>query len=112
MISKKLQQARDYEREHMGSISPQDRPVFHITPGIGWLNDPNGFSYYNGEYHVFYQYHPYSTEWGPMHWGHVAGKDLLTWDRYPVVMACSTRGFIPWAALRTRVRWNRHNAWR
>ena len=39
MISKKLQQARDYEREHMGSISPQDRPVFHITPGIGWLND-------------------------------------------------------------------------
>ncbi|HCE74403.1 MAG TPA: sucrose-6-phosphate hydrolase [Lachnospiraceae bacterium] len=87
MISKKLQQARDYEREHMGSISPQDRPVFHITPGIGWLNDPNGFSYYNGEYHVFYQYHPYSTEWGPMHWGHVAGKDLLTWDRYPVVMA-------------------------
>jgi len=51
------------------------------------MNDPNGFSLYKGEYHLFYQYHPYSTKWGPMHWGHVKTRDFLHWERLPVAMA-------------------------
>lgn len=62
------------------------RPRYHIaTPG-GWLNDPNGLCYYQGYYHVFYQYHPYSAEWGPMHWGHVRSKDLVHWEQLPVAL--------------------------
>ena len=77
MISEKLQKAREFEQEQLSKISPEERPSFHVTGGTGWINDPNGFSYYNGEYHLFYQYHPYSNEWGPMHWGHLSSKDML-----------------------------------
>lgn len=62
------------------------RQNYHIqTPG-GWLNDPNGLSYFKGYYHVFYQYHPYSADWGPMHWGHVRSKDLVHWEQLPVAL--------------------------
>ena len=61
-------------------------PKFHVAPPIGWLNDPNGFSYYKGEYHIFYQYHPYSVNWGPMHWGHSTSKDLLHWTHQPIAI--------------------------
>ncbi len=87
MISEKLQKAREFEQEQLSKISPEERPSFHVTGGTGWINDPNGFSYYNGEYHLFYQYHPYSNEWGPMHWKHPSSKDMLAWKRLPVVMA-------------------------
>ena len=87
MISEKLQKAREFEQEQLSKISPEERPSFHVTGGTGWINYPNGFSYYNGEYHLFYQYHPYSNEWGPMHWGHLSSKDMLAWKRLPVVMA-------------------------
>ena len=62
-------------------------PVFHITGEKGWINDPNGIVYFNGEYHVFYQYHPYDTKWGPMHWGHVSSADLTNWKRLPIALA-------------------------
>ena len=63
------------------------RPVFHFaTPG-GWCNDPNGFSQFGDKVHLFYQYHPYSTQWGPMHWGHVVSKDMLTWELQSVALA-------------------------
>ena len=65
----KLMQARIYEQEKWKQSNPEMRPVFHVTPPVGWMNDPNGFSLYQGEYHLFFQYHPYSTVWGPMHWG-------------------------------------------
>lgn len=87
MTSELLQKARDFEAEAMKQISPKERPVYHLTGGCGWINDPNGLSFYKGEYHLFYQYHPYSNEWGPMHWGHVKSKDLLNWERLPVAMA-------------------------
>ena len=51
-----LQKARAYEAEHGAAISPEERPAYHMTPYVGWLNDPNGFSYYKGKYHQFYQY--------------------------------------------------------
>ena len=53
------------------------RPKFHITGEKGWINDPNGLIYYKGQYHVFFQYYPHATHWGPMHWGHVVSKDLI-----------------------------------
>ena len=64
-----LQKARAYEAEHGAAISPAERPAYHMTPYVGWLNDPNGFSYYKGKYHQFYQYNPYDVRWAPMHWG-------------------------------------------
>ena len=86
MSKEKLMRAREFEQEQLKRISPEERPCYHVTGGSGWINDPNGFSFYKDEYHLFYQYHPYSNEWGPMHWGHVTSKDLITWERLPLAM--------------------------
>ena len=53
------------------------RPQAHFTPERMWMNDPNGMIYLNGCYHLFYQFHPDSMIWGPMHWGHATSRDLL-----------------------------------
>ena len=73
------------------AASRNDRwyPKFHIASNGGWINDPNGLCYYKGRWHVFYQLHPYGTEWGPMHWGHVSSEDMVTWRREPITMAPS-----------------------
>ena len=63
MINDALKKARSYEIEEGGKIAAQDRPAFHLSPRIGWMNDPNAFSYYKGKYHLFYQYHPYDIVW-------------------------------------------------
>ena len=85
--SELLKQAREYEKKRISEISPEERPTYHVTGGAGWINDPNGFSYYKGQYHLFYQYYPYANEWGPMHWGHVVSRDLIKWERRPAAMA-------------------------
>lgn len=90
MISEKLQQARIRENDKEKLIAPSDRPLFHLSARCGWMNDPNGFSYYEGKYHLFYQYHPYDSHWGPMHWGHAVSTDLLTWQYLPCAMAPDT----------------------
>ena len=63
-----------------------NKPIFHITGEKGWINDPNGVIKFQGKYHVFYQHHPYSNEWGPMHWGHVVSTDLLNWEYLPFAL--------------------------
>ena len=64
-------------------------PTFHIAGLAGWLNDPNGLCYFKGRYHVFFQHHPFSAEWGSVHWGHVSSADMVTWRREPVALAPS-----------------------
>ncbi|PTN10531.1 fructan beta-fructosidase [Mangrovibacterium marinum] len=72
----------------------QYRPQVHFTPDSMWMNDPNGMVYYDGEYHLFYQYYPDSTIWGPMHWGHAISTDLVHWDRMPVALYPDSLGWI------------------
>jgi fructan beta-fructosidase len=70
------------------------RPQVHFSPPANWMNDPNGLVYYKGEYHLFYQYYPDSTVWGPMHWGHAISKDLMHWEHQPVALYPDSLGLI------------------
>lgn len=87
-ISKELQRARTYEEEFL--VGAETKPVYHAVAPVGWLNDPNGFSVYKDRYHLFFQYHPYSTKWGPMHWGHLQSDDLIHWTMLPCALAPDT----------------------
>ncbi|MEZ8010545.1 MULTISPECIES: glycoside hydrolase family 32 protein [Vibrio] len=58
------------------------RPLFHITPPHGLLNDPNGFCFFNNQYHLFYQWFPFDTYHGMKHWMHLTSNDLLNWKRH------------------------------
>ncbi len=87
MTSQKLLFARAYEQEAEMRIPPEARPKFHFSSRTGWANDPNGFSWYKGEYHLFYQYHPYKSIWSSMHWGHAVSTDLLHWKYLPTALA-------------------------
>lgn len=86
-MSRVLRDARKYEEMRERQNAGEARPEFHLSARVGWMNDPNGFSYYNGEYHMFYQYHPYDSHWGPMHWGHAVSGDLLHWRYLPAALA-------------------------
>lgn len=73
--------------EEAGQLTEERlRPQFHYTPERNWLNDPNGLVYYNGEYHMFYQYKPSGDTWGEMFWGHAVSKDLVNWEELPIAL--------------------------
>lgn len=82
-----FKQAKEKKRWRLG---------YHIMAPSGWINDPNGLVQYQGMYHVFFQHYPNGVEWGPMHWGHVASRDLVNWKHYPIALtpgdACDRDG--------------------
>ncbi|MEQ9298232.1 MAG: glycoside hydrolase family 32 protein [Cyclobacteriaceae bacterium] len=84
--------------EHIAQEEPYyqeaHRPQYHFSPEEKWMNDPNGMFYYEGEYHLFYQYYPDSTVWGPMHWGHAISNDLVTWEHLPIALYPDELGLI------------------
>ncbi len=77
----------DFQRPRHNQLDEPYRPYLHYSPAYGWLNDPNGLVWHKGEYHMFYQYYPMSTVWGPMHWGHATSRDLITWKHWPIALA-------------------------
>ena len=85
------------------SYTEQYRPQYHFTPAVNWMNDPNGLVWFDGEYHLFYQYNPFGTRWGHMSWGHAVSPDMLRWEHLPVaipetdsVMAFSGSAVVDW----------------
>mgnify|MGYP002764209016 CR=1 FL=1 len=87
MTSQTLRDARRYEEAMAQNITAQERPEFHLSPRVGWMNDPNGFSDYKGEHHLFFQYYPYATHWDSMHWGHAKSTDFIKWEYLPTALA-------------------------
>lgn len=86
----KLADANRYVAENKDKVNKKYRMSYHLMPEIGWCNDPNGFVFYEGKIHQFYQHNPYSTAWGPMHWGHATSTDFVKWEYLPIALAPDT----------------------
>lgn len=87
MFSKKIIGAIENEKEKIKEIDEIERPLFHATVPVGWMNGFNGFSEYHGEKHIFFQYHPYDTVRGPILWGHMKTSDFIKWEKLPIALA-------------------------
>jgi len=79
--------ASAYMYSHIISDNTLWRTTYHATSPVGWMNDPNGFIYYKGKYHLFFQYYPYSAEPGIRYWGHMTSTDCVNWNYEPVALA-------------------------
>ena len=66
-----------------------DRPIYHFHPPANWNNDPNGTIFYRGWHHLFYQFNPYGSLWGHMHWGHARSRDMVNWEHLPIALGPS-----------------------
>lgn len=83
------------EKSSLVSEFPEKhRPQYHFTPPANWMNDPNGMVFYEGEYHLFYQYFPDGNKWGPMHWGHAISTDFVHWEHLPIALYPDSIGYI------------------
>ncbi len=82
-----VNQANEYIKMNRTKVNDKYRHVYHAMAPIGWINDPNGFCEFKGEHHLFFQYYPYDSQWGPMYWGHVKSKDFIKWEELPVALA-------------------------
>lgn len=80
-------QANEFVLQNKTKVVQEFRLHYHGMPQFGWMNDPNGLVYYKGYFHIFYQHHPYDSIWGPMHWGHMISKDLVTFEHLPIALA-------------------------
>lgn len=86
-VQHQLEKVQKIEKKKLLEIPMESRPVYHMSSPVGWMNDPNGFSIFKKEYHLFFQYHPFSNVWGPMHWGHCKSTDFIRWEYLPAAMA-------------------------
>lgn len=82
-----VERANQFIQKYKDEVNQKFKPKHHFSAEIGWINDPNGFVYFQGEYHLFYQFYPYDSVWGPMHWGHAKTKDFVNWEHLPVALA-------------------------
>lgn len=78
----------------LSSYTELHRPQFHFSPDSMWMNDPNGMVFFEGEYHLFYQFYPDSNVWGPMHWGHAVSSDMVHWEHLPIALYPDSLGLI------------------
>ena len=82
-----LEKANRFIEQNHANVVKQYRPQYHLAGKYGWINDPNGFIYYKGQYHLFYQHNPYESIWGPPYWGHAVSSDLIRWKYLPIALA-------------------------
>lgn len=89
-MKRTIEAANVYAQEEARFVDRRYYPDYHAAPPVGWINDPCGFTEAFGKYHLYGQYHPYSSQWGPMHWGHWTSGDLVRWDWQGTALAPDT----------------------